>query len=450
MNGDRFDRRLLREIEAAVGRGAAAGRSLAAIGTEDRIPVTITNPAPLRPRRYKDRARTLKGFDTEFDRVQAPLTKFLQRIGVAGVEKLPLSNSCRAELSVAQLQQLDEERELLNDIDRVRLVKEDDVLCLHQSAQVIEARPFVWDGLGITGKGVKVAILDSGIDKHHPALAGKVVAEVSTASEAVSVPGAHGTHVAGIVASQDGFRRGVAHGAQLINVKVLTASGSGDHTWVEKGMEEAFRLGADVVNMSLGWSHVFHGWDCDDGYCSLCRAAQALVDLGVVVVVAAGNENNLAAMQTPPVDTSLRCPGQCRNVITVGSVDNNKELAGTSSVGPPSYHDGWVIAVHFPTSAHIALPRPPEQWWTKPDVCAPGVNVHSTVLNKKWDAFSGTSMAAPHVAGIAALVLEKKTGLAPQAVKNLIKHSAESLKDKYGRFEAGDGVANAYTTLLHL
>ena len=151
--------------------------------------------------------------------------------------------------------------------------------------------------------------MDSGVDKNHSALAGKVVDEVSTTSESVSVPGEHGTHCAGIIASQNGYRRGVSPDVDLINVKVLTASGSGDHTWVEKGMEEAFRLGADVVSMSLGWSHIYHGWQCDDGRCSLCRAAQSLVDLGVVVVVAAGNENNEAASQTPPVDTSLRCPG---------------------------------------------------------------------------------------------------------------------------------------------
>jgi subtilisin family serine protease len=130
-------------------------------------------------------------------------------------------------------------------------------------------------------------------------------------------------------------------------------------------------------------------------------------------------------------------------------VDNNKELASFSSVGPPSYHEGWVYSFHFPTSAYLHLPQPGEPWWTKPDVCAPGVNVYSTVLNDKWDSMSGTSMATPHVAGIAALMLEKNPALAPQMVKNLIKHGSESLKDKYNRFQAGDGVANAYTALLH-
>lgn len=448
MNGEKFDKRLLTEIEATASRGLAASRTLADVGRKDKIPVTITHPADLRPRQYKDRKRTLSGFETDLDASLAPVKQFLAKLGAPKFDSLPLSNSIRVELTVEQLQKLDEERELLNEVERVRLVKQDAVLCLHQSVQVIEARPYVWDLLHQTGTGIKVAILDTGIDKAHSALAGKVVAEVSTASQPVTSPGDHGTHCAGTVASQNTFRRGVAPGCDLINVKVLTSGGSGDHTWVEKGMEEAFKLGADVVSMSLGWSHIFHGWQCDDGRCSLCRAAKTLVDLGVVVVVAAGNENNLAASQNPPVDTSLRCPGQCRDVITVGAVDNNKELASFSSVGPPSYHEGWITNIHFPSSLNIPLPQPGEKWWTKPDVCAPGVNITSTVTGNKWDSMSGTSMATPHVAGIAALILQKHPGMPPQSVKNLIKHTAESLKDKYSRFQAGDGVANAYTSVM--
>ena len=450
MNGEKFDNRLLKEIEANASRGSIAGRTLTAVGKEDRIPVTITHPQLLPFIMEKDRERTLTTYETEFDKIQSPVIKFLNRIGASESKRLIFSNSVAVDLTVEQLQRLDEERELLNEIELVRLVKQDDVQCLHNSAQVIEARSYVWDVLGYTGKGIKVAVLDSGIDKTHQALKNKVVEEISTVdNEGVDVPGAHGTHCAGIIASQDTYRRGVAYGADLINVKVLTAGGSGDHTWVESGMYAAYKYGADVVSMSLGWSHIYHGWQCDDGRCSLCRAAQSLVNLGVVVVVAAGNENNLATTSTPPVDTSLRCPGQCRDVITVGAVGNNKKLSSFSSVGPPSYHDPWVSGLHFPTSIMLRFRQPGEPWWTKPDVCAPGVNVHSTVLKGKWDSMSGTSMAAPHVSGIAALILEKHPGLPPQTVKNLIKHTAESMKDEYSRFQAGDGVANAYTAVLH-
>ena len=71
-------------------------------------------------------------------------------------------------------------------------------------------------------------------------------------------------------------------------------------------------------------------------------------------------------------------------------------------------------------------------------------------LKNKWDAKSGTSMATPHVTGIAALMLGKKPGLPPQTVKNVIKHTAESMKDTYSRFQAGDGAANAYSAVVHV
>jgi subtilisin family serine protease len=136
-------------------------------------------------------------------------------------------------------------------------------------------------------------------------------------------------------------------------------------------------------------------------------------------------------------------------VITVGGIDNAKSIYNNSSVGPPSYHDGWVDTIHFPTSLKLKWPRPGEPWWTKPDVTAPAVSVHSTVTGGKWDSKTGTSMATPHVAGIAALMLQKAPGLSPKEVKAIIGHTAESLKDRYGRFEVGDGAANAYRAVLH-
>ena len=159
MNGDKFDKRLLTEIDAAVGRGEASGLTLAEVGETERIPVTITSPELLERRKYRDRDRMMTSYDGQFDRSQRAVLKFLEGIGAGKVDKLLLSNSISVELTVTQLQKLDEERELLNEIDLVRLVKQDDVACLHHSAQVIEARPYVWDGLGATGKGVKLAKL---------------------------------------------------------------------------------------------------------------------------------------------------------------------------------------------------------------------------------------------------------------------------------------------------
>lgn len=452
MLSDKFDRALLARVgELLQQPEALTDKTLREIGEREEFPVLITHrdPPTLPQRRLKERRTFLDALKKQHGEKQGKLLHLLESMDVKPVNNLLLSNSVVARMTLAQLQKLGEQQEILDEVDLIRLVKEERVTCLYQSVQVIEARPYVWDVLNRTGQGIKVAILDTGIDKNHPALAGKVVDEVSTVpNEGVAVPGSHGTHCAGIVASQDPYRRGVAPGADLINVKVLTAWGSGQPDWVENGMAEAYRLGADVVSLSLGWSHIYHGWQCDDGRCPLCRAAKTLVDLGVVVVVAAGNENDQAAQLTPAVDTSLRCPGQCREVITVGAVDNVKELAGFSSVGPPSYYAGWTVNFHFWFCLNFHIPTPGEPWWTKPDLCAPGVNISSAVLNNQWGTMSGTSMAAPHVAGVAALVLQQHAGFPPQSVKNTIKHTAESLKDKYSRFQAGDGIVNAYTAVL--
>lgn len=442
MNHEKFDVRLRGEIEDRLRRGAERGAGLEAVGQEEKIPVTITHADPLTIDGGRNRKEALSGLRTQFSRAQKAQLKLLKGLGVKS-RPLLLSNSIAAELTMAELNKLQE----LDEVSKIRLVKPDLVTCLNQSARVIEATE-TWGVLNMTGTGSKVAVLDSGIDKDHPALQGKVVAEDSTVpGEGVDVPGDHGTHVAGIVASQDSLRRGIAHGAELINVKVLTAGGSGDHTWVEAGMQRAFELGADIVNMSLGWSHIYHGWECPDGFCSLCRAAQALVDLGVVVVVAAGNENNDRMPPPPDGDTNLRCPGQCRGVITVGGVQKDLAMYNRSSLGPPSYSDGWVRNIHFPFCLNINLPFPGEPWVTKPDLAAPGVGISSTILNNAWASFTGTSMASPHVAGVAALMLQKHPGMPPQSVKNILVHTAYELP--FDRFSCGAGLVNAYSAVLH-
>lgn len=440
MNGEKFDRRLRAEIGERVRRSMDAGERVDELGDE-RISVTITHAEPIKADPDEDRRNALRAIDERFTAAQAEISRTLEKLDVSA-KKLRLSNSYAASLTLRELQEIEQ----LDSVGMIRLVKRDMVTCLNQSARVIDA-PDTWNVLGYEGHGVNVAVLDSGVDKNHPALSGKVVAEVSTVGEGVNVPGAHGTHVAGIIASQDSFRRGIAPGADIINVKVLTAAGFGDHTEVEAGMEEAYNLGADVVNMSLGWSHIFHGWECPDGFCSLCRAAQSLVDLGVTVVVAAGNENNLAQSQVPPVDTSLRCPGQCRGVISVGGVQKDLAMYNNSSLGPPSYSDGWTINFHFFFCLNLNFPIPGEPWVTKPDLCAPGVDIISTVLNNGWGSMTGTSMAAPHVAGVAALMLQKQPTMPPQTVKSILRHTANELP--FDRFTCGSGVADAYSALLH-
>lgn len=441
MNGEKLDARLRAEIKERMRRGVDAGISLTEV-TEQSIPVTITHVEPVKTTPGEDREEAIKNCEKDFDSVQAEPIKLLKKLHVK-TRKLLFSNSIVADLNLSQLQQLEQ----LDEVGKIRLVKRDIVSCINQSARVVGAVD-TWKAQGYKGNGVKVAVLDSGIDKNHPALNGKVVAEASTVSgEGVDKPGDHGTHVAGIIASQDLVRRGIAPGADLINVKVLTVGGSGDHTEVELGMQKAYELGASVVNMSLGWSHIYHGWECPGGYCSLCRAAQSLVDLGVIVVVAAGNEDNARVPPPPDGDTNLRCPGQCRGVITVGGVQKDLAMYTNSSLGPPSYSDGWVVSKHFPFCWNLLLPFPGEPWVTKPELCAPGVGITSTVLNNGWAPKTGTSMAAPHVAAAVALMLDKSPKLSPQTVKNILVHTAHELP--FDRFTCGAGLLDAYGAVLH-
>jgi subtilisin family serine protease len=439
-SGDKFDTRLRAEIEERLRRAIDAGASPDDVAKEP-IPVTITHAEPLRAGLEKDRKKALRAVEQKFTAAQSEMVESLKGMKVTG-RRMLLSNSWAAELNLQQLHQIAQ----LDSVGKIRLVKPETVTCLNQSAKVIVA-PETWAVLGYEGHGVKVAVLDSGVDKNHPALAGKVIAEVSTHADPVTDPGSHGTHVAGIIASQDSYRRGIAPGADIINVKVLSASGSGVHTDVEDGMEKAYELGADVVNMSLGWSHIYHGWDCPDGYCSLCRAAQSLVDLGVTVVVAAGNEDNAKDPPPPDGDTNLRCPGQCRGVITVGGVQKDLAMYNNSSLGPPSYWDGWTLDIHFFFCLNLSIPIPGEPWVTKPDLCAPGVGITSTVLNNQWGSKTGTSMAAPHVAGVAALMLQKQPTMPPATMKSILTHTARELP--FDRFTCGAGVVDAYSALLH-
>jgi hypothetical protein len=274
----------------------------------------------------------------------------------------------------------------------------------------------------LTGAGVKVAVLDSGIDAAHPAL--PVAHQVEACGETTAVPGAHGTHCAGILASRDTVLPGVAPGVQLIDVKVLRANGTGRHTSVGKGVDAALDLGADILSISIGFNHLppsvpgGHGWSCPDGTCPLCLAVDNAVAEGALVVVAAGNEHarcQQARMGGTSLayDTELTCPGQAARALTVGSHHKKTHVpAWTSSSGPTAYGTA------------------------KPDLCAPGVDVLSTIplprdaagvpeanapRELQFGARSGTSMATPAVAGACALLIEAARAEGRAADPNTIR-----------------------------
>ncbi|GAB3841836.1 S8 family peptidase [Dactylosporangium cerinum] len=251
--------------------------------------------------------------------------------------------------------------------------------------------PAAWQA-GHTGKGITVAVLDSGIDTGHPDLAGAVVgAQDFTGSASGTADGfGHGTHVAGIItgdgAASSGRYVGVAPDATLLNGKVLNDNGLGLESWAIAGMEWAVQQGARVVNMSLSGSV---GPGAED---LMSETVDRLTEQsGTLFVVAAGNAG--------PNAGTVGSPGTAERALTVGAVDGGDAMADFSSRGP--------------TNPGGAL---------KPDVTAPGVDIVSALAEgsrfAQWYAavdghyvsLSGTSMATPHVAGAAAILAGEHPG----------------------------------------
>ncbi|QFZ24116.1 peptidase S8 [Saccharothrix syringae] len=238
--------------------------------------------------------------------------------------------------------------------------------------------PAAWQA-GYTGEGVKVAVLDTGVDADHPDLRGREAAERNFTDDPDAVDRiGHGTHVAATIASNDAKYRGVAPGAALLDGKVCASSGMCQDSWILAAMQWAVEQGADVVNMSLG------GTDTP-GLDPLEQAVETLSrQTGALFVVAAGNSGSPG---------TIGSPGSADAALTVGAVDRQDGIAPFSSRGPRLGDGG-----------------------PKPDITAPGVDIVAAkaaegVLGDPVDdghvAMSGTSMATPHVAGAAALLAQQ-------------------------------------------
>ncbi len=418
---EKFEPRLATLLDHQRVRAAAKGQKPASV-EEEPINVVISHAEALHAEEQRERGTQLLDLGERIRNSHRPVLDALKKLKAPDPTVHSIVNAISARLTPRQLAELAQ----LDEVGFVRLDTPDHVTTMNESTHVIEAIEAQQD-LGANGRGVKVAILDTGIDKNHPALLGKVVDEISTVvTEPITVPGLHATHVAGTVASNDVVFRGIAPQADLINIKVLTAAGFGTPTSVIQGLEQSVRRGALVASLSLGWSEIFMGWVCNNADCILCQAADNAVRLGVTVVVAAGNEGTAGAR--PPF--AIRHPGAARKVITVGAVDKAKVLAAFSSTGPGSGR--------LSPASPIRL--------TKPDVAAPGVNIVSSVLGGGFTALSGTSMATPHVSGLAALVLQKNAGLTPTMVKKLIEETCEPLENTPN--QVGYGLVNAYAAVL--
>ena len=300
---------------------------------------------------------------------------------------------------------------------------------------------------GYSGNGIKVAVVDTGINDTHPDLAGKVIARYDfSAPDSIrwSCPFSskkpvldgvgHGTWCAGAIAGGGKTYQGMAPKVALIDARVLNSSGHGSNDAVILGMSWAADQGADIISMSLGSEGT-----PDD---AVSREADALTAEGIVIVVAAGNEG--------PHAGTIGSPSCAATVITVGAVDQQNKVTQYSSRGPVIYKGTDL---------------------KKPDLVAPGggttmmsqcfyqngvtsvksfdvkngpctVNADAT----KYERMSGTSMATPIVAGVCALILEAaqwtvRTPGRCELVKQALKTTVKALP--YTPNDAGVGLIDA-------
>ncbi|HEY8475085.1 MAG TPA: S8 family serine peptidase [Natronosporangium sp.] len=372
------------------------------LAAADRLPVIVTTDNPWQ------RATALLGM---------PTTATLSSIGGTAVQLdsdaagtlwaglTGAGNPARAAASAA--------------IDRIWLDRAVTVSLADSVPQI--GAPAVHDA-GFDGSGVTVAVLDTGIDPTHPDIDDRIVTTANFTDDPSAVDGhGHGTHVASIIAgsgeASGGERHGVAPGAELLIGKVLPNSGRGPTSAVIEGMEWAAHAGADIVNLSLGAC-------CSDGTDPASLAVDRLTaETGTLFVIASGNnEGNVA----------VNSPGTASSALTVGAVDKSDLLAGFSNRGPRR-GDAAVKPELTAPGAGIVAAR------------AAGTSMGSPV-DDRYTSANGTSMATPHVAGSAALLLQANPDWSWDQLKDALVST--SVPGDYTTFQGGAGrvdIARAVT-----
>ncbi|MEH2271564.1 MAG: S8 family peptidase [Nostoc sp.] len=271
-------------------------------------------------------------------------------------------------------------------------------------ADLVKA-PEVW-AHGYTGKGVVVAVVDTGVDYNHEDLKNNIwTNSKEIAGNGIDDDGngyiddnygwnfadknnntlddnGHGTHVSGTIAGENNNYgvTGIAYDAKIMPVKVLDSSGSGSYSSISKGIRYAVDNGANVINLSLGGASSNRTLESAINYAS---------SKGVIVVMAAGNDG----------DSSPDYPARyaSKSGIAVGAVDRNNNMPDFSNRSGTN---------------QIAY------------VTAPGVKVYSSVPNNQYATYSGTSMATPHVAGVVALMLSANPNLTDAQVRQIVTETA--------------------------
>lgn len=259
--------------------------------------------------------------------------------------------------------------------------------------------------VGQKGAGIRVAILDTGIRTNHEDLT-VYGGYDTTGTGSYNDNNGHGTHVAGTVAALDNSVGviGVAPSARLYAVKVLDASGSGSYSNIIAGIQWSINNNMKVINMSLGGS---------SGSTALQDACNAAYNAGILVVAAAGNNGTSAG-----TTECIGYPARYSSVMAVGSITSSNTRSSFSSTGSTL------------------------------EIMAPGSNIYSTTYNGSYGTMSGTSMACPHVAGVAALVWGSKTSLTNVQLRNALNATANDMWNDSWRY--GNGLVDAWAAYQYV
>jgi subtilisin family serine protease len=309
---------------------------------------------------------------------------------------------------------------------------------------------------GVTGDGIVIAIIDTGVDDDHDSLEGKFIAGADFSGGIISFKNpddkeGHGTHVAGTAMGTGGNPGGgpkyigVAPDADLVDVKVFndwspTTSSENVMLGIEWCIDNKGTYDIDILSLSIGELIVGD----DDGSGSEAQLLDRAVDNGLVVVVAAGNEG--------PDNNGFSSLAAAEKVITVGAIEDKNTISRDDDTIAEFSNRG-------PRADDGDTDRIDEY---KPDVSAPGVDIDSALYaasylvtpGNGYTEKSGTSMAAPHVAGLAALLLEANPSLTPDEVKTVIRETATSkgspynkvYSDKYNK-DFGWGIVDGYSAV---
>jgi subtilisin family serine protease len=252
-------------------------------------------------------------------------------------------------------------------------------------------------------KSIKIAILDTGIDYNHEDISGNYVPggyDWYNNDDDPMDDNGHGTMCAGVATAMIDNDKGVAGIAQVsvMAEKVLGANGKGKYWHTGYGIVHAAKADADIISMSLGGIY-------DREY--LRTACEYAVSRDCVLLAGAGDDNS----------NNILYPAGYDSVICIGAIDSNNQRASFSNYG------------------------------SQMELVAPGVDILSTNLSNKYNTYTGTSAAVPHVAGVAGLIRSKEPGLSSQEVREILRYTADDLGDPYwdqyygyGRVDAAEYV----------